>query len=320
MKKNLLLLLALVTVNLVFGQQTEKIDYCNCTDKIDQISPTLNGKYERTCNRILIEKGEFVTNAKNGEWTTYSRTGKIIRKLNYENGLLNGKIELFYLNGKIKLTGEFDKGKKIGKWVYYTEKGSIITDGNYDMNKPIGIWSIYDKKGKKAVVQYDYDLKKYLLNNQPSLYKDNDVFQNDNTEEWYILRMPNITYSSKTTPIGGFKFANYMFIQLVEVPENLWDTYLYRKYKISYSISADNNVAYNTQLIQDKYPDNQLECIFLIMTNPTEKIKKIEFSDFQLKLLDLKINETLSLMPPWVFDEQSNVDVYLHYVINQNLH
>jgi len=319
MKKKLLFLLTVLTVNLVFGQQTEKIDYCNCLDKIEQISPVLNGKYERTCKGTLIEKGEFENNLKIGEWTTYSRTGKIIRKLNYENGLLNGKVELFYLNGKIKLTGEFDKGKKIGKWTYFTEKGTIFIEGNYVINKPTGIWTINDKKGKKAVVQYDYDLKKYILNGQFSFYKDNDVFQNDNTEEWYILRMPNLNYSSKTGPLGGYKFANYMFIQLVEVPENFWDTYLYRKHKVSYSISADNDVAYNTQLILDKFPDNQLEYVYLIKTNPTEKIKKIDFTDFQLQLLDFKTKETLNLMPPWVFEEEKEVDVYLHYVINQNI-
>ncbi|HET7733150.1 MAG TPA: hypothetical protein VFK73_04860 [Paludibacter sp.] len=319
MKNKLLFLLAVLTVNLVFGQQTEKIDYYNCLDKIEQISPVLKGKYERTCKGTLIEKGEFENSLKIGVWTTYSRTGKIIRKLNYENGLLNGKVELFYLNGKIKLTGEFDKGKKIGKWTYFTEKGPIFIEGNYVVNKPTGIWTINDKKGKKAVVQYDFDLKKYILNGQPSFYKDNDVFQNDNTEEWYILRMPNLNYSSKTAPLGGYKFANYMFIQLVEVPENFWDTYLYRKYKVSYSISADNDVACNTQLILDKYPDNQLECLYLIKTNPTEKIKKIEFTDFQLQLLDFKTKETLNLMPPWVFEEESEVDIYLHYVINQNI-
>lgn len=47
-------------------------------------------------------------------------------------------------------------------------------------------------------------------------------------------------YSSKTEPLGGYTFANYMFIELVEVPENYWDTYLYQKYKVSFKISRDN--------------------------------------------------------------------------------
>ena len=56
------------------------------------------------------------------------------------------------------------------------------------------------------------------------------------------------------------------------------------------------------------------------MTNPTPKIKRIDHSDLQIKLLDYKIKEVLSIMPPWIFNEQSDIDVYIHYVINQNLH
>ena len=319
MKKQLLVLITVLTVNITFGQQTEKLDYCNCQDKIDQVASSLNGQFERKCNGILVEKGEFVNGLKNGEWSTYSRKGKLIRKLNFDNGLLNGKIELFFLNGKVKLTGQFEKGNKIGKWTYFTDKGSILTEGSYDSNKPIDIWTINDKKGKKPVVQYDFNSRKYLLNNQTPFYKDKDVIQNDNTEEWYILRIPNEKYSSKTEPFGGYGFANYMFIELVEVPEIFWDTYLYQKYKVSYKISADNNVVFNSQLYKDKEPDNDLEFTFMIMTNPPSNLKKIEYSELQIKLLDFKIKETLSLMPPWIYNDQSEIDLYIHYVINQNL-
>jgi len=319
MKKQLLVLITVLTVNITFGQQTEKLDYCNCQDKFDQVASGLNGQFERKCNGILVEKGEFVNGLKNGEWSTYSRKGKLIRKLNFDNGLLNGKIELFFLNGKAKLTGQFEKGNKIGKWTYFTDKGSILTEGSYDSNKPIDIWTINDKKGKKPVVQYDFNSRKYLLNNQTPFYKDKDVIQNDNTEEWYILRIPNVKYSSKTEPFGGYGFANYMFIELVEVPEIFWDTYLYQKYKVSYKISADNNVVFNSQLYKDKEPDNDLEFTFMIMTNPPSNLKKIEYSELQIKLLDFKIKETLSLMPPWIYNDQSEIDLYIHYVINQNL-
>lgn len=319
MKKNLLLLLTVFTVNITFGQQIEKIDYCNCQDKIDQIAPTLNGKYERICNGILIEKGEFINDSKSGNWTTYSRTGKLIRKLNYDNGLLDGKVELFYLNGKPKFTGQFRKGEKIDQWTYYTENGNIIAQGNYDQNRPTGIWTIFDIKGKKPTVQYDYDSNKYILQKQSPIHKQKDVIQNENTEEWYILIMPKVNYFTKTEPLGGYNFANYMYIELLEVPENFWDTYLYYKRTISYSISADNKVIFQNQLFKNKFSENQPEYIFLINTNPPEKLKKIEYSDLQIKLLNFKINETLSLMPPWVFEGQSEINVLLHYVINKNL-
>jgi hypothetical protein len=77
--KNLILGLLIVwPVNFAFGQQLENLDYCNCQDKIDQIAPELNGKFERKCNGILIEQGEFVNGSKNGEWITIP-----IRSSNY---------------------------------------------------------------------------------------------------------------------------------------------------------------------------------------------------------------------------------------------
>ena len=106
----------------------------------------------------------------------------------------------------------------------------------------------------------------------------------------------------------------------MEIPENYWDTYLYQIYKVSYSITPENELTYESQLFTEETVDNNLELTFLIMTNPTPKIKKIEHSTLQLRLLDYKIMETLNIMPPWIFNEQTKIDVYIHYVINQNLH
>lgn len=320
MKKLILLLIFVLVVNLAFGQQTEKLDYCKCQDQIDQITPVLNGQFERRCNGVFIEKGEFVNDLKNGEWITYSRKGKLIRKLNYDNGLLHGKVELFYLNGQPKVTGQFEKGNKIGKWTYYTEKGMVFIEGSYDFNKPIDIWTINDIKGKMPVVQYNFNSKKYLINKQPPTHKHKDVIQNGNTEEWYILISPEVKYSSKSEPLGGYAFANYMFIELIEVPENYWDTYLYQKYKVSYKITNDNNLSFESQLFKEKEPDNSLELTFMIITNPPSELKKIDYSNLQVKLLNLNIKEALSLMPPWVYNDQFEIDLYIHYVINQNLH
>lgn len=320
MKRLLFGLLTSLTVNISFGQQTEKLDYCNCIDKIDQITPELHGQFERKCNGILIEKGEFVNGLKNGEWITYSRKGKLIRKVNYDNGLLNGNVELFYVTGQPKVTGQFEKGNKISKWIYFTDKGKILSEGNFDKNKPIDTWIINDKKGKKPVVQYDFNSKKYLINNPTPFHKDGDIIQNENTEEWYIIKSPDLKYSSKSEPLGGYNFANYMFIELIEVPENYWDTYLYQKYKVSYKITPDNELTFKSQLFTGKLPDNNLELTFLIMTNPTPKIKKIDHSALQISLLDYKIKETLNIMPPWIYYEQSDIDVFIHYVINENMH
>jgi hypothetical protein len=279
MKKLILVLITGFAVSILFGQETEKHDYCNCIDEIEQVSPVLHGQFKRKCNEVLVEKGEFVNGLKNGVWVTYSRTGKLIRQLNYDNGLLNGKAELFYINGEPKLIGQFENSNKTGRWVYYTEKGKILLEGSYDSNKPIGIWTINNDKGKKPVVKYDYDSKSYLVNKKPTFHEDGEIIQNDNTEEWYILKLPDIKYSSKTEPLGGYSFANYMFIELVEVPENYWDTYLYHVYKVMLEITSDSELTFDSQLFSGELPDDNLELTFLIITNESPSIKKIKHSN-----------------------------------------
>jgi len=319
MKRRFWGFLTALVANIASGQHTENLDYCNCQLKIEQNSPLLNGQFEQTCNGITTEKGLFVNGLKSGEWDTYNSKGKLIRKLNYDNGLLHGTVELFYANSKPKVVGQFDKGNKIGKWTYYTDKGKILVEGSFDSNKPIDLWTINDTKGKTPVVQYDYNANKYLINRPTPIHKDGDLIQNENTEEWYVLISPDVKYASKSEPLGGYAFANYMFIELAEVPINYWDTYLYKRYKVSYKIATDNNATFACKSFSGEISDNNLELTFLIMTNPPSKLKKIEHSDLQIVLLDSKIKEALSLLPPWIFKEQSDIDLYIHYVINQNL-
>ena len=108
MKKTILILTSILITCTLFGQETYKLDYCNCVDNIEQTNPVLSGKYERQCNGKLIEKGEFLKGVKVGEWISYNKSGKLIARINYKNGLLNGKTELFYANGKPKLVAEFE--------------------------------------------------------------------------------------------------------------------------------------------------------------------------------------------------------------------
>ena len=317
MRKLILGLITVLTVNISFGQQTVKLDYCKCQDQIDQITPDLNGKYERKCNGVLIEKGEFINGLKNGEWITYSRNGKLIRRLNYDNGLLNGNVELYYVNGNQKVTGQFEKGNKVGKWTYYTEKGKILSEGSFNNNKPIDTWTIYDKKGKKPVVQYDYSTSTYINKSTASFHNPGDIVQNGNTEEWYILNYPNRKSNTKTEPLGGYQFANDMFVELVEVPLDYWDTYIHYEYIATYDISKDNGVTLKIEPIKMGEGNNLPSYPFVIITNPDSMIKKIEHTYLSIKLLEWKIKEALSLMPPWVFAEETEVKVNIPYVINK---
>ncbi|MFC2138797.1 toxin-antitoxin system YwqK family antitoxin [Bacteroidota bacterium] len=317
MKKIVLTFIIPLIVNISFGQQIENLEYCNCQDRIGQINPSLNGLFVRSCNDELIEKGEFINGLKNGEWITYSKNGTLIRRINYENGLLHGKVELFYVNGNPKLTAEFKNGNKISRWTYYTDKGKILMEGNYILNKPTGNWTIYNKKGKKIVLQYDYKTNKYLINNTAQLHKDGDIIQNENTEEWYILKYPQRNNTTSTHPLGGFLFASDIFVETVEVPLDYWDTYINYKYKATFNISTDNSSIFDVMTINNHMSDSKPIFPFLIITNPDSKIKRIEHSDLSIKLLEYKITEALNLLPPWIYKESTKEEVYIPYVINK---
>lgn len=320
MKKILLMLTIFSTFNLAIGQKEESLDHCGCSNKIDQITPFLNGSYSRYCNNILIEKGAFKNGLKDGEWLTYSTKGKLIRMISYDSGTINGKVELYYLSGKLKLAGQFENGKKTGSWSYFNAQGKKLVEGNYEANKPIGIWTVYNKTGKKAVVKYDYYQRKSLINRKAPKHKSIDFLQNPNTEYWFVYYKPALIFTSNTTPFGGFDFANYMFAELVEVPTYFWHTYLYRTYKVNYKISADNEMSFSCEKSDSFGKSNSDQITFLIVTDDTPKIETVDHTELELKLLDYKINEALNLMPPWVFKTETEVAIYLHYAINKNLH
>lgn len=306
-----------LAVHSAFAQQTATLDYCNCRDKVDQAAPALNGVFERTCNSVLIEKGAFANGVKHREWVTYSKKGTLIRKMAYDNGVLHGKVALYYAGGQPKMTGEFEKGNKVGRWIYYTEKGRVLAEGSYEVNKPVGTWTINDKKGKTAVVQYDFAAGKYLVNAPAQFHKDGDIMQNENTGEWYILKYPRRAANAATAPLGGHLFAGDLFVELVEVPLDYWDTYIDYKYKAAFKVAPDNSSTFSLTTLAKHLPDEAPIYPFLIITNPDKKIKRVEHSALSVKLLEFKIREALNFMPPWIHNGSSDVEVYIPYVVNK---
>jgi len=231
----------------------------------------LNGTYKSTCDDTTVETGSFINGKKDGLWKNFSAKGKLIKEVNYSNGKLDGKIIQYYLNGNTKLSGEFLQSKRVG--------------------------TSFDKKGKKAVFQYDYSNQKTLLTKNLPAHKDGDLKQSEYTEEWYILRSPEKEYKSKTQPLGGYAFANYILTNIIDVPIDIWDTFLYGKYSINNKISNTSEVVFDMN-VKTNNDANKIDYVFLIVTNPPEKIKKVEYSSLQLELLDMKIHEALNCMPP----------------------
>lgn len=307
----------LIGSNILYAQEVRNLDHCDCKDKIEKLTPEPDGKFERIFKDKIVETGSFKNGKKDGEWITYSPKGTVIRKINYTNGLLNGSSEIFYGDGKKKLSASFNEGKQNGKWTYFTANGKIFIEGNYNNGKPLDIWTIYDKKGKSPSVQYDFTNGSYLLNNPVVLHKDNKIFKSDNTGEYYILRYPERREVNGTAPLGGFMLSSDLLVDLVEIPVDYWDSYISYDYFIRYNVSGENISSF--QIDRKPNLNNYGFPIypFLVSTDPESQLIKKEHTELSKKLLDSKINEAVSFLPPWIFKDKSDIEVYLPYVVNR---
>jgi len=316
MKLTCTLIFSLLVFLAGYAQETQKLDFCNCIDKIDQIAPVLNGKFERVCNGILNETGMFREGVKDGEWVTYSRKGNVIKKVNYTNGKLNGKIELVYFNGKPKLTASFVDGKPAEEWVYYSSNGKVLIRGKYDNGKPVDIWNVYN--GSKAVVQYDFNASRYIIQNRPRIRNSGSFMRNDNSGEYFFFYFSTEVPVDQTAPLGGQNFAVSLLQDLYEMPLDYWDTFISYDYLAKVSISPDHRSSFSLDRFTEHY-DIKTEVVypFIVNTNPASKIKKVDHTDLSRKLLDFKIWETFSLLPPWVFAGKTEARIHLPYVINR---
>lgn len=300
-----------------YSQKIDTLKYCDCIDKIESESPQLNGKYERRCNGKIIETGSFSNDQKEGEWITYSKKGGMVRKTHYTNGKLNGSVELWYPDGKPKFSGTFVNGKKNGIWNYYSEKGKACITGEYLSDKPINLWTIKDREGKKILVEYDYTSSKYIKNEKLAYHKEWDVIQNDNIGEFSIMLYPERKEYEGSAPLGGFLFASDLFVDLMELPVDFMDTYISTHFEVTIKIGEDNSYEIVSVSEVGDFPENEPMYPFLMKTNDADKLQHVAFSSLSRKMLNLKIQESLNLLTPWIFSGKTEVKIVVPYVINQ---
>jgi len=317
MKLQFTLLLALIVFTLS-AQKNLSLDHCNCEDSIDQMEPTLHGKYQRTCNNKVIIEGQFMEGKKEGLWITKSKNGKIIRKLNYSNGQLDQAIELFYSSGKVKLKGNFKNGKKDSSWQYFNKKGKVLKEGSFKEGTPTGVWKVFDKKGKKEKVVYDFNTNTYLKNNAKAfLFKKDAIIQQDNTHEWFIRKTnseeQNEKYQNK--PFEGFDISLEFHALLMEIPLDIWDTYLSQNYTATINFENKGIKSVEIQAIEG-HLDDVAEIGFFAITNDIPKLKKVAHNALSLKLLEYNLSEAIWLTGPWISTAEE-LTIYTPYVINQ---
>lgn len=299
-----------------YSQEVYELKNCNCKDYITQTKPKLQGEYKRVCNGKTIEQGNFVDGVKDGIWQSWSKKGNLIRSFNYSNGQLNGEVKFYYVNGTKKFEGSFQNGLKTGIWNFYSESGKVIKSGKYENGIPVGVWQIFNWTGEKVLFSYDYSQKKYLKRGKESKYfEDLAIMQNDNTEEWYILVYPKRVDTAKLMPIEGYILCNDIYTNLMEVPLDIWDTYLQFEIDVSVTIKSGEIQSLTIDTLASTTFDNPA-FTFLINTNKENKLKNVEHGELSLKLLEYKILEVLLLMGPWVGNDDT-FTIKTAYVVNK---
>lgn len=316
MKKYKLISLVLFVCGSLFSQQEFDHAHCDCVDVIEEISPNLNGNYQRICNEIVVEEGIFDNGLKNGLWIVRSKKGEIIRKFNYLSGKLEGKVELFYPNGKNKMIGFFKNSLKEDKWEFFNEKGRIIKEGLYENGIAKGIWKIYNWKGKKVIIEYNFDKEEYKSSDiESNFFEDSAVLQNDNSTEWFIQVYPSRDNNFKEFPIEGYRKLNDVYANMIEIPLEIWETYLSINYFVD--IKFENGAMKEVELSKgDKHVDDVPILSFVVITNDIDKLTKVNHTELSLKLLEYKIKEAIWLTGPWL-NTGDSLRIYTPYVINQ---
>jgi hypothetical protein len=299
------------------SQETLNYSYCNCLDVIDQLNPVPNGNYTRKCKGTIIEKGQFNSGVKTGEWISYNFEGVIVKKISYLDGILNGDITYFYSTGKIKLKGSFSNGLKIGDWKFYNQNEKIQWTQSYSNGSPIGKSFVYDKKGKKVLVSFDYDKKQYDVKSDDfSLFdKDEEILQDPTTAEWFYLLEADQTEKTKEMKLNQKNFESQILTNLIEIPTETFNTYLNVNYNIE--LTFENFGVKSINVFREAAKGEIYPLFFFgAMTNDPGKLNKIEPSEFTLLLLDSKIKEVFSIFPPWQI-ENGQYNIAFLYAINE---
>ncbi len=129
---------------------------------------SLNGKYiinetKLNTNTDIVNSyyntgykfiGSFIRGYKNGLWKT-SYKNKLVKTINYNNGLIAGKYRVYNTKGVILYKTTFGTQGN-GKYKdFYYKTGMLKEEGNYENGKKEGEWCTYNQQGNtKEIVYY----------------------------------------------------------------------------------------------------------------------------------------------------------------------
>lgn len=310
MKKSLKLacILTILLIGQLTAQSTNEYPHCNCIEEI-------NEQYQLTCNNNQIITGQYVSGLKSGKWTTKTSKGTIIKNAEYIDGKLNGKYELFHYDGTPKLIAFFVNGQQEGTWQYFNEKGKLIKIGKYQSGSPVGTWTIFDKGGKKAIAIYDFENKSSSNSTATPYFKKGGIQRDDQSGEWFIIHYPVRSPQSEVQPFGGYPLACDFFLKHLTIPTTMIDTYTNFDFNVTLQVENNSVKKINSVYVDAVSYNSKMPTLpFIVSTNPSAKLKRVDHNKKSIDLLREDIEEVTILMGPWIGN--STVDIYVPFVLN----
>lgn len=319
MKKIIILNLIILFGFTVLGQQTNNYNHCNCLETINYSKDGLkNGQYRLMSNGKLIENGNYLNDKKDGLWIVNNTNAVLISEINYSKGELNGDFKQYYYQGQPKINAKFENNKPIGHWKYYSKKGKVIKSGKYENGKATGNWKVFKSNGKKVIAEYDFSSNKSIISNDSEKKKNSYLPRDDESGEYIIIYYPKSANLKTKKPIGGFIKSSILFVDLLNVPLPLMNTYT------SYEFKAFVNIENGILKIKDlKYYDkigfnsSSRSLPFIAQTNSPKNLYKINHSEFLKSKVKERLFETLMIIGPWISDSNSEFEIQIPFVLNE---
>lgn len=119
----------------------------------------LHGVYEHQSRDFdLKENGRFYLGQKDSIWNTYNEEGELVKRINYDKGILNGAYNTFK-NNQPFISGSYKKGKKKGRWINHVTKDTLYYYGDKPPQKEkrdnwiVRQWKWIFKSSKKDSLQ-----------------------------------------------------------------------------------------------------------------------------------------------------------------------
>ena len=84
---------------------------------------------KKNAKGIIVEKGNFKNQKKDGVWQYYYHDGLPSLEANYIKGVLNGESKRYDLTGNVIANLNYVDGEITGKQTYYYSNGKVLSTG-----------------------------------------------------------------------------------------------------------------------------------------------------------------------------------------------